>query len=114
MRISDWRSNVFSSDLLSSVHAVKSVHLHHFATNSTLVFTLFSRARHTSIEHTCAESSLLQSAALVITQNSRIGNFNQPVSRLGKNNLHLCRSEERRVGTNCVSTCRYRWSPYTK
>src|SRR3546814_18814245 len=25
----------------------------------------------------------------------------------------LARSEERRVGKECVSTCRYRWSPYT-
>src|SRR3546814_15652206 len=25
---------------------------------------------------------------------------------------HLDRSEERRVGTECVSTCRSRWSPY--
>src|SRR3546814_15358610 len=24
----------------------------------------------------------------------------------------LYRSEERRVGTECVSQCRYRWSPY--
>src|SRR3546814_13879272 len=24
------------------------------------------------------------------------------------------RSDERRVGTACVSTCRYRWSPYHK
>src|SRR3546814_18880072 len=24
----------------------------------------------------------------------------------------LARSEERRVGKECVSTCRYRWSPY--
>src|SRR3546814_8895989 len=24
----------------------------------------------------------------------------------------LCRSEERRVGKECVSTCRSRWSPY--
>src|SRR3546814_12714002 len=24
----------------------------------------------------------------------------------------LSRSEERRVGKECVSTCRYRWSPY--
>src|SRR3546814_19855693 len=24
-----------------------------------------------------------------------------------------CRSEERRVGKECVSTCRSRWSPYT-
>src|SRR3546814_11772660 len=25
--------------------------------------------------------------------------------------LYLLRSEERRVGKECVSTCRYRWSP---
>src|SRR3546814_15323551 len=25
---------------------------------------------------------------------------------------HLSRSEERRVGKECVSTCRSRWSPY--
>src|SRR3546814_15067427 len=28
--------------------------------------------------------------------------------------LILQRSEERRVGQECVSTCRYRWSPYHK
>src|SRR3546814_13071552 len=27
-------------------------------------------------------------------------------------NLHWKRSEERRVGQECVSTCRSRWSPY--
>src|SRR3546814_19485683 len=27
---------------------------------------------------------------------------------------HFPSSEERRVGTECVSTCRYRWSPYHK
>src|SRR3546814_11953430 len=26
--------------------------------------------------------------------------------------LQIVRSEERRVGKECVSTCRYRWSPY--
>src|SRR3546814_4466144 len=26
--------------------------------------------------------------------------------------IHLIRSEERRVGKECVSTCRSRWSPY--
>src|SRR3546814_18105366 len=26
--------------------------------------------------------------------------------------FELQRSEERRVGKECVSTCRYRWSPY--
>src|SRR3546814_6766354 len=29
-----------------------------------------------------------------------------------KNSLSLMRSEERRVGKECVSTCRSRWSPY--
>src|SRR3546814_12312830 len=28
--------------------------------------------------------------------------------------LGSSRSEERRVGTECVMTCRYRWSPYHK
>src|SRR3546814_17060616 len=27
---------------------------------------------------------------------------------------HIERSEERRVGKECVSKCRYRWSPYHK
>src|SRR3546814_6085251 len=27
-------------------------------------------------------------------------------------NIHQDRSEERRVGNECVSTCRYRWSSY--
>src|SRR3546814_16676463 len=42
----------------------------------------------------------------------------QPV--IGEQSLHAlaralgvaCRSEERRVGKECVSTCRSRWSPY--
>src|SRR3546814_15294919 len=29
-----------------------------------------------------------------------------------RNARYAARSEERRVGKECVSTCRYRWSPY--
>src|SRR3546814_1472920 len=32
--------------------------------------------------------------------------------RLGLPRFHPARSEERRVGKECVSTCRSRWSPY--
>src|SRR3546814_15217270 len=32
--------------------------------------------------------------------------------RVGKKPLYYGRSEERRVGKECVSTCRSRWSPY--
>src|SRR3546814_18391992 len=31
---------------------------------------------------------------------------------LSNGNKHCLRSEERRVGKECVSTCRSRWSPY--
>src|SRR3546814_16780905 len=34
-------------------------------------------------------------------------------SKLGLDATHKWRSEERRVGKECVSTCRSRWSPYT-
>src|SRR3546814_8821938 len=31
---------------------------------------------------------------------------------IGRDGEHKARSEERRVGKECVSTCRSRWSPY--
>src|SRR3546814_16720661 len=36
-----------------------------------------------------------------------------PTGKPGTVILFDCRSEERRVGKECVSTCRSRWSPYT-
>src|SRR3546814_5308281 len=37
----------------------------------------------------------------------------QPVGRGRAHAGHRMRSEERRVGQECVSTCRSRWPPYT-
>src|SRR3546814_14415302 len=37
---------------------------------------------------------------------------NEFMSNLAKTNRRDSRSEERRVGKECVSTCRSRWSPY--
>src|SRR3546814_18410925 len=34
------------------------------------------------------------------------------IYELGLDSLQLSRSEERRVGKECVSKCRSRWSPY--
>src|SRR3546814_8460643 len=64
MRISDWSSDVCSSDLASLA------------------------------------SSLL-----------RLSNFSVPET-IGSQESYSERSEERRVGKECVSTCRSRWSPY--
>src|SRR3546814_8474650 len=85
MRISDWSSDVCSSDLRG--------------------FTMKAdiHPNYVEIEATCS-----------------CGNVIKTRSTLGKNlSLDVCsechpfyRSEERRVGKECVSKCRSRWSPY--
>src|SRR3546814_6658421 len=86
MRISDWSSDVCSSDLHAAVRAYLAIlgkeiidrHFPHFFGN------------HFSIERTGGLRRFQ------IMENRRIN----------------ARSEERRVGKECVSTCRSRWSPY--
>src|SRR3546814_3092809 len=70
MRISDWSSDVCSSDLGGN------------------------RKASAAISIWCSMSSEPLEAAAAITASSS------------------ARSEERRVGKECVSTCRSRWSPY--
>src|SRR3546814_7006302 len=81
MRISDWSSDVCSSDLLTSRLV------------QVMAWLLVQKAVHAGeIEDT---------------------DVDDPKRRLGGH--EICaepRSEERRVGKECVSTCRSRWSPY--
>src|SRR3546814_3697222 len=79
MRISDWSSDVCSSDLDCKVVAI-------FATRTAI------------------EESTTLICWFRIAKCERIG-YNVLF------NLYD-RSEERRVGKECVSTCRSRWSPY--
>src|SRR3546814_1018821 len=79
-------------------------------------FVFSSRRRHTR----CALVTGVQTCALPILM--AFGRANAAVARslkAGKPIDVLCRwdggtvrSEERRVGKECVSTCRSRWSPY--
>src|SRR3546814_10757499 len=78
------------------------------------VFVFSSRRRHTR----CALVTGVQTCALPICLHPRLHIvINHPLH--GHKDLHLNilpsftpRSEERRVGKECVSTCRSRWSPY--
>src|SRR3546814_7836017 len=86
------------------------------------VFFLFffsSRRRHTR----CALVTGVQTCALPIFRfvwpapalSRPDGQPGNPEPRLGCESAAICRcnrSEERRVGKECVSTCRSRWSPY--
>src|SRR3546814_14444789 len=97
MRISDWSSDVCSSDLtaaapipLDEVEPVEAI-LRRFDSAGMSLGALSPEAHE----------------ALAVAMN-RLG----ARSNSGKGGEDPDRSEERRVGKECVSTCRSRWSPY--
>src|SRR3546814_3092188 len=83
----------------------------------SVCFFFSSRRRHTR----CALVTGVQTCALPISALSR-ANRSAPVcvsalasfetAQTHQDPGRLPRSEERRVGKECVSTCRSRWSPY--
>src|SRR3546814_21040492 len=115
MRISDWSSDVCSSDLLGD------------SIRPEMLDDLSERARHRrqcrqSLDHRIAAANGLavdDRVAVVIAHRPRRKTalivFARFVELDGEAVLEVIehiRSEERRVGKECVSTCRYRWSPY--
>src|SRR3546814_5654813 len=80
------------------------------------VFFFSSRRRHTR----CALVTGVQTCALPIYSTAGSARSARQLQEHlgGALRLHgderevRCRSEERRVGKECVSTCRSRWSPY--
>src|SRR3546814_16311733 len=107
MRISDWSSDVCSSDLIgrnrfdgTSCDIVKA-YLARSGVNYTNVEAApgtVAVARIGDEVHRAPDPRALTGAA----RESAIAAFQQDL-----------RSEERRVGKECVSTCSSRWSPYT-
>src|SRR3546814_7029234 len=85
MRISDWSSDVCSSDL-----------------------TLISRADYKAENPVATIGSEQISSVGQPSLDVAIGQMPQFAAAQGAAE----RSEERRVGKECVSTCRSRWSPY--
>src|SRR3546814_2365619 len=88
MRISDWSSDVCSSDL-----GLQAIEGRHLAPAGDAPGRPDVEEQHLAFEVRKSE----ESPAVVFEAKVR---------------HHLRRSEERRVGKECVSTCRSRWSPY--
>src|SRR3546814_8495560 len=95
MRISDWSSDVFSSDLHRFRHHLAVVRRH------AMPRIVEQRRADADIAHAQA---LAERREFVILRNRR---------QQHRADRPLLRSEERRVGQECVSTCRSRWSPST-
>src|SRR3546814_9140189 len=78
---------------------------------SCVFFFFSSRRRHTR----CALVTGVQTCALPIFEAAASGLTMQAVEVVDNSldaDISIRRSEERRVGKECVSTCRSRWSPY--
>src|SRR3546814_17985488 len=99
MRISDWSSDVCSSDLhLDDIEAVIKI-LAKCAAADQLAQMLVRGRDHAHVDGDLAFGADRAHCALL--------------QRAQQLDLHVRRrSEERRVGKECVSTCRSRWLPY--
>src|SRR3546814_10290613 len=93
MRISDWSSDVCSSDLSTTAGFQ-----HEFLD--------------VSAQDVAAEEREALFEELYYKSGYGIWVGNYPDIFTNKISNDLIRSEERRVGKECVSTCRSRWSPY--
>src|SRR3546814_13656767 len=112
MRISDWSSDVCSSDLLkhylrgawgfdgyvvSDCDAVKDISdTHHYAPDGAAAVAAAMRA---GVDNECNTATLSDTAGLP-------DRYREALER-----GLISRSEERRVGKECGSTCRSRWAP---
>src|SRR3546814_2311983 len=115
MRISDWSSDVCSSDLA-----------YHFVVTGASekeIATLVDRAEKAGLEVHLATLMIVMNGTDALFAGSKAPLLDQPavdaefaaICAIKVRSTHLTnvhRSEERRVGKECVSTCRSRWSPY--
>src|SRR3546814_19689444 len=99
MRISDWSSDVCSSDLL-----VERLREEAMVRNAMAVeaFEGITMRSHPGALHCYIE----------LPPPWRPNDFTAQALTHGVRIASCTRSEERRVGKECVSTCRSRWSPY--
>src|SRR3546814_14407347 len=106
MRISDWSSDVCSSDLrLPRV----------FTSAITLRVAHRVGSYKITSTHICRSNCVPVGAFLRCSGGQRRGPPRLLVANHGVEHAQQVthRSEERRVGKECVSTCRSGWSPYT-
>src|SRR3546814_12237546 len=123
MRISDWSSDVCSSDLALLPIALAAIAIYPKARDvasdgvgivGALVDVVDERREHAGPRLVGGKAVAVDIIGVDPGGNRRISAESDRMPVLGTQTavLRPPRSEERRVGKECVSTCRYRWSPY--
>src|SRR3546814_11549741 len=126
MRISDWSSDVCSSDLadrkqgigqapgawklqigILSEKGVPAAFSSRIAHLDEIVRTIFRHFNSSGVQNGNAGDKRCEQVRTLL----RGLRYQQPAGA-GAGDRELSRSEERRVGKECVSTCSSRWSPY--
>src|SRR3546814_12576694 len=102
MRISDWSSDVCSSDLLAEEMAKTEPNGAIWANQFDNVANREARYRTTGPEIWQQTDGKVDGFTCAVGSGGTLAGIL----------MALKRSEERRVGKECVSTCRSRWSPY--
>src|SRR3546814_13139360 len=101
MRISDWSSDVCSSDLFAARGSVTAGNSSQMSDGAAAVILVSERV--------LRELNLVPLARFV---GFSVAGVPPQIMGIGPKMAIPKRSEERRVGKECVSTCRSRWSPY--
>src|SRR3546814_14773586 len=112
MRISDWSSDVCSSDLFGQRQLSKEFVAADYVRDADEFRKLFTNGEPKDLDGGFHENLKCILRTPTISRNldaSEVDGFVILVQRLRQD---LFRSEERRVGKACVSTCRSRCSPY--
>src|SRR3546814_11233020 len=100
MRISDWSSDVCSSDLLQDARSLKS--------EAEGMKLQVREGRQRLLDGPYAEAKEMIGGFFLLNCATR----EEAVAIAAECPAAQWRSEERRVGQECVSTCRSRWAPY--
>src|SRR3546814_11357302 len=104
MRISDWSSDVCSSDLKKELIGTKEKE----QTLANIQF--FTNLENATEGAGLAVEAVSEQVEIKLPLFKQLDACCAPDTILASNTSS--RSEERRVGKECVSTCRSRWSPY--
>src|SRR3546814_19297272 len=124
MRISDWSSDVCSSDLhVRLIRTMEQLVRHVVAAETGFADVRHRRRRLNAVthRHVLIEDRIggnlpvlfknLDAARIVLAARRQIAQVNTASVDVARVLVDGPRSEERRVGKACVSTCRYRWWP---